>query len=298
MSGCETSRLRNVRLRNVSAAKCPAAKRLGCEMSGCETSRLRNVRLRNVSAAKCPAAKYSTPQPSTTLRPRSHHRTRPQRPVDSIEEAVLRAVLDAAPPTSGESTSSESSTTMEPTTSLFPAFATRRQGHRRRITTVAPEPSILETSRTAGTEPTTTMSSVVEELIVNLTTTTPSTTEEEHVTITIAIPEDSVPEAPEAVENPEDVVKLRLIEQNVIAALTSPSSPIPTPTPPSPLPSPPTPSPSPSPPSLLPPSPPSESPVGPPGSMPPSDDIVDELNESTDFLQVAQRLHLLRRLLQ
>uniref|UniRef100_A0A1I7TKK7 Mucin-5AC n=1 Tax=Caenorhabditis tropicalis TaxID=1561998 RepID=A0A1I7TKK7_9PELO len=263
------------------------------------------------------------PPPSTTHRQRIHrirpgHRHRPAASprVDAIEEAVLRAVLEANPSvpeetttsTSIEETTTQLTTTEDPittttqkseSTSLFPAFANRRHGHRRPFSPSTINPteiitsSIPTTSENPTTESTTTESEEPTTVVSEETTTTESVTG-----ITIALPEDSFEDINSKAETENH--QIHQIEENVISALSTPTSTISpsSPIPPSPLPSP-SPSPSPSPPS--PPAPPPRefnNQIGPPGSMPPSDDIVDELNESSDFLQVAQRLHLLRRLLQ
>ncbi|CAI2304886.1 unnamed protein product [Caenorhabditis sp. 36 PRJEB53466] len=261
--------------------------------------------LQAVIESSSPVPPSSTHRPRR-IRPGQQHRTAAPR-VDSIEEAVLRAVLEANPPTAATqetTTTTEENTavttTEEPTTtaqkteatSLFPAFATRRQTHRRRTTTTetptTPEVTMTTETTTMSTEePTTTTTTTT------TTTEAPSTTSEEPTTITIAVPEEEFEDINAQTEDHQ----LHQIEENVIAALSTPSTP---PTSPAPPPS------SSSSSSPSPPAPPSiptssESPfsaAGPPGSMPPSDDIVDELNESSDFLQAAQRLHLLRRLLQ
>ncbi|CAO4360641.1 unnamed protein product [Caenorhabditis nigoni] len=271
----------------------------------------------------------SSPEPppssTTTHRPRIHrirpgHRHRPASSpprVDAIEEAVLRAVLEATPASSppedvtttpveetttttlATATTEEATTQKPESTSLFPAFARGRHGHRR-PTTVIPR---------ATEEPTTTESTTTE-LVTTTTTEATTTTSEEPTTtvtegttteqvtgITIALPEEDFEDINAKTETENH--QLHQIEKNVISALSTPttSSDSTSPSPPSPLP--PIPTSSPVPPS--PPAPPHEFAslqAGPPGSMPPSDDIVDELNGSSDFLQVAQRLHLLRRLLQ
>ncbi|PIC55848.1 hypothetical protein B9Z55_000953 [Caenorhabditis nigoni] len=270
----------------------------------------------------------SSPEPppssTTTHRPRIHrirpgHRHRPASSpprVDAIEEAVLRAVLEATPASSPpedvtttpvkETTTTtlatattEDATTQKPeSTSLFPAFARGRHGHRR-PTTVIPtttevteEPTTTELVTTTTTDATTTTSEEP------TTTVTEGTTTEQVTGITIALPEEDFEDINAKAETENH--QLHQIEKNVISALSTPtasSDSASSPSPPSPLP--PIPSSSPVPPS--PPAPPHEFAAlqaGPPGSMPPSDDIVDELNGSSDFLQVAQRLHLLRRLLQ
>ncbi|EFP02830.1 CRE-PQN-72 protein [Caenorhabditis remanei] len=267
------------------------------------------------------------PPPSTTRRQRIHrirpgHRHRPAPPprVDAIEEAVLRAVLEATPsaPIPEEVTSTTEGTTTttakieEPietttlkteSTSLFPAFASRRHGHRRPTTVIPPTPEMTTESTVIITEPTTeptTTTTIPEETTTSAeestTSVTEGTTTEQVTDITIALPEDDFEDINAKISTEDH--QLHQIEDNVISALsTQTSTASSSPTPPSPLPS--TLPSSPSPPS--PPAPPTEfnlQQAGPPGSMPPSDDIVDELNDSSDFLQVAQRLHLLRRLLQ
>ncbi|CAL2029510.1 unnamed protein product [Caenorhabditis brenneri] len=265
------------------------------------------------------------PPPTTTtvhrqrihrIRPGHRHRPAPPPRVDAIEEAVLRAVLEATPASPLpeettmnliEETTTTLATTEEPitsttekseSTSLFPAFASRRHGHRRPPTTVIPTTVHVttESTTTSTEEPTTTTvtteaTTTSEELT---TTVTEGTTTESVTDITIALPEEF--EDINAKTDVEDH-QLHQIEENVISALSTPTSTVsPSPVPPSPLPT--LPSSSPSPPS--PPAPPREfsNHAGPPGSMPPSDDIVDELNGSSDFLQVAEKLRLLRRLLQ
>ncbi|CCD73375.1 Prion-like-(Q/N-rich)-domain-bearing protein [Caenorhabditis elegans] len=265
----------------------------------------------------------SSPEPprSSTHRQRIHrirpgHRIRPSPPappprVDAIEEAVLRAVLEVstsiAPETSSleaeaetttvsETTTTEVSTTASESTSLFPAFASRRHGHRRPPTTTVPS-----TTLELITEPTSTETIPITTTTAETTTTTseePTVTEEtttELVTdVTIALPDEEFEDINAKIETENH--QLHQIEENVISALSTPTSTISaSPSPPSPLPT----TSGPSPPS--PPAPPHEFSLhgaGPPGLMPPSDDIVDELNGSSDFLQAAQRLHLLRRLLQ
>ncbi|UMM11083.1 hypothetical protein L5515_000542 [Caenorhabditis briggsae] len=304
----------------------------GTTPEGIQTQQSELKKVDDIEAAILQAViESSSPEPppsSTTHRPRIHrirpgHRHRPESSpprVDAIEEAVLRAVLEATPasPPSEDVTTTpmeetttttlataktEETTTQKPeSTSLFPAFASRRHGHRRPTTVI---PRTMEVT----TEPTTTESTTTELATTTKTDATTTTSEEsttavtegtttEQVTgITIALPKEDFEDINAKTETVNH--QLNQIEKNVISALSTPttSSDSSSPSPPSPLP--PIPTSSPVPPS--PPAPPHEFAslqAGPPGSMPPSDDIVDELNGSSDFLQVAQRLHLLRRLLQ
>ncbi|CAI5438836.1 unnamed protein product [Caenorhabditis angaria] len=251
---------------------------------------------------------------SSTLRARTHRlktsfsRSRvpfappplPPIPLDSIEAAVLKAVLQppittvSIPITQSTTTPILSTTTTVPLPSsssqnlitvpptLFPAFALKR-----RI-----ESTTIPTTTTSITSIIPNISTIDFNSTISLPTT--KTLIVEGTTVSNILNNESGKNEDEQNEN----LKLREIEENIIAALIS-SSPIPPPSSPSSSSS----STSSSsfingPPGISPPSSFAGNSAGPPGSQPPSDKIVDELNVANNFMEVAQKLNLFKLLLQ